>query len=163
MKQIVELSISEPYPKRIAKFLFLVVAHFAVGTTLAYVVGFYPEARISPHYQNTALQPISPCIVVAAGLVGYLAARWRREDAACWVWLVGLLWLASGTFDLAAHWSPVWSNSTRVQYVLDNMVGLGTRCSASECLYEFLCTTPAVCSIVYSLVSWITLSVLGPK
>ena len=124
--------------------------HFAISTFVSMIIGFLPEAFIGRLYYNTGLEAYSPMILVVAGCLGFRVNRKLGQSAACWVWILGIAWLAYGAHSETAYWFNS-GYSSRMQDVMATFFGGTIACSRSECLGELLFTTPCAASIVYSL------------
>ena len=137
--------------------LLSLVAQYVVAVGGAMIIGLLPEAYLSRFYYNTDLNPYSPAIALAALVLGYLVSvRIRKGQAATFVWVVGLLWLAFGMYDSTRNWSASWSpEKTRWAYIVANFLGPTYACSGSECLNELFFTTPFTASIAYSIGAYI--------
>jgi len=129
------------------------LAHYFVAVAGSLIVGFLPEAFVSPMYYNTGLEPYSPMIAATAIVLGYFAAnRILDGRAATFVWIIGLAWIVFGIYDETKYWSATWSpEKTHWAYALANFFGPTVKCSGSECLAELLYTTPFTASVTYSV------------
>jgi hypothetical protein len=133
-----------------------VCLHFVVGVVISMLVGFVPEALVGNLYHGTAVEPFTPFVTTIAALLGVLLARKLHDTAALWTWVPGVLIFFQGVYELTRYWSPSWSNTaSRWQYAFSNL--LTPNCGSTECLYELLSTTPLVCSVAYSLTSYVVL------
>jgi hypothetical protein len=82
------------------------VAHYFIAVVGAMIIGFVPEALLSPLYYNTR--------------------------AARWIWVLGLLWLTFGIFDETKFWSPSWSSEkSRTGYAFAQFFGPSSKCGGS--------------------------------
>lgn len=105
--------------------------------------------------------PYSPLFCGSALLLGFWINRRRGDHCGQWVWVVGILWLGLGMISsyspYKSHpwYNPEWcppAGCSFLQQVYDNLFDLsGNRCGTSECLGEFLFTTPSFCAFAYSL------------
>jgi hypothetical protein len=131
----------------------LLILHFLFATLGGMVVGFIPEVVTSRLFYNTGIEAYSPLIALTALVLGYFAgARVLGFRAGNWTWTLGLIWLLIGVRELTSYWNASWSpEKTRWEYALANLFGPTLRCSGTECLYEFLFTTPFVASLTYSI------------
>jgi hypothetical protein len=133
------------------------VAHYFIAVVGAMIIGFVPEALLSPLYYNTGIEPFAPAIAFTALLLGYFVSfRVFRARAARWIWVLGLLWLTFGIFDETKFWGPSWSSEkSRAGYVFAQFFGPTSKCSGSECLDELFYTMPFVASVMYSVGSYV--------
>jgi len=131
--------------------------HFFLAVLGSIAIGFLPEAFVGHLYYNTGLEPYSPMILVAAGCLGFSLNQRLGQPAACWVWIIGILWLSCGALEESTYWYNSVGYSSRMQYVLGNFFGRTSACSGSECLAEFFFTTPCAASIVYSVAAGVGL------
>jgi hypothetical protein len=118
---------------------------------LAFLAGFCVEAVIDKAYYNTRLEAFAPAVCVVTFIVGLWVNRRWRTRAACYVWIVALVWFGLGFLELYRGWDPSWAHKTRRQYVVDDLFGKTVDCSGSECMYELLFTAPLMASLAYSL------------
>lgn len=131
----------------------LLALHFILAAAGGMLLGFLPEALVSPFYYNTLFEAYSPMIALTALLLGYfLSFRILGLRSAEWTWTLGILWLLVGVHELRSGWNASSSpETTRWGNVLANLFGPTGKCSGSECLYELLFTTPFTASITYSI------------
>lgn len=111
--------------------------------------------------------PYSPLFWGSGLLIGFLLNRRTLSRAACWVWVGGAVWLAIGMLDSysppGSHpwYNPPWcppAGCSFVEQVKDGLFDLsGDKCGGSECLGEFIFTTPVFASVAYSLGAWLGL------
>ena len=130
-------------------YLIRVLLHFMGAVVGGFIVGMLPEFLLGSVYHNTIIEPYSPFVAGSAAVVGYATTRKLHDSAARMVWIAGSIWLLWGMLALATSWDATWSHSSRIDYVLDNL--LNNNCGATECLNELLYTTPWACSLAYSL------------
>ena len=135
---------------QVSSLLLLFLFHLFVAVICSMVIGFFPEAFAGRYYLNTGIEAYSPVILVTATTLGYLLNRKLGHSAAQWVWVAGLVWLAFGINDESRFWHNSLYSS-RLSFILDNFFGSTTKCSGTECLCEFLFTTPAAATLGYSL------------
>jgi hypothetical protein len=133
------------------------IAHYFIAVVGAMIIGFVPEALLSPLYYDTRLEPFAPAIAFTALLLGYFVSyRVFRAHAARWIWVLGLLWLTFGMFDETKFWSPSWSSEkSRAGYALAQFFGPSSKSGASEGLLEVFYTMPFVASVMYSVGSYV--------
>src|ERR1700733_8725683 len=143
-------------------FLPSLAIHFLLAVLGSIAIGFLPEALLGRAYHNTGLEPYSPMILVAAGCLGYRVNKKVGQSSAHWIWVIGIAWLTYGAFEESSYWATTNAPS-RMQYVMDNFFGRTAACSASECLEEFLFTTPCAISIVYSIAAAVGLKSHKPS
>ncbi len=111
----------------------------------------FPRPFFSGYYQYSRIAAFSPCIAATAFLVSLLVNRTRRDRAALFIWIVGVLWLAVALWDEGRGWEYTWAHESRTQYLIHMFFGTAQQCSASECIGELLFTTPCAAAIAYSL------------
>jgi len=85
-------------------------------------------------------------------LLGFLVNRRTLHRAACFVWLPGQVWLATGILGKISH----GYNWTQVR--IDLFPLKASECGATECLDVLFGTWPALNSITYSIGAAIALS-----
>jgi hypothetical protein len=128
--------------------LVAVMGSFAMGILLE---GYLGQAL----YGRTWIEPFAPFIALTALLMGYVLPSYmpRRRTATC-LWLVGVLWLSFGIYDLMRGWRSSWSpEKTRFDYLIANL--FTSRCSGTECLYELFFAVPFIASVAYSLGAYV--------
>ncbi len=143
------LLIDQTAPEGRWKNLGLVIVHFVASVSLSIVIGFYPESKLAVLYSDSSLATLTPVMLLIAGLLGFLSARFIGHRAVTKTWIVGLVWLSLGFLTLASEWNPAWDPKSRSHYVLGQLFGSG--CGSSECIEELIFTTPFLCSIAYSV------------
>ena len=94
------------------------------------------------------------------GLVlGLLVNRLALKSAACWVWLVGMVWIAYGIFAslLAYHarFSGICSPLDSIRGAFFSFASDYAYCGSGESVLLF--TVPTFSSIAYSLGAWVAL------
>src|ERR1700743_3214419 len=132
------------------RFLLSIPARFVIAVLGSIAIGFLPEALVGRSYYNTGLEPYSPMILVVAACLGYWGNKRAGRSSDCWIWVIGVAWLAFGVVEESSYWATS-SSPSRMQYIVNNFFGRTSLCSSGECLDEFLFTTPFAISIVYSV------------
>jgi len=129
------------------------VAHYFVAVFGGMIVGFFPELWLGHLYRYTPIEPFTPAIAFTALLLGYfLSYRLDRVHLAGWTWILGLVWLLYGAHELTSSWSASWSNDrSALDYARRELFGLQRFCGDTECLYQFVFTTPFAASLMYSV------------
>jgi hypothetical protein len=141
------------FPPNVKEWLKAVMVQSFVAAFGSIVIGFFPELLTEKLTSNSVFEPYSPAIAVVALLLGYFFSfRVLKMTGATFTWIVGLLWLGFGVYDTAHGWNASWSvEPTRWQYVVANLFGKTSQCSGTECLGEFIYTTPCIALFMYSL------------
>jgi hypothetical protein len=89
--------------------------------------------------------------------LGFLFNRIKSKRSACWVWPVGMAWLANGIWDSVRYYDPRWyQGCTASENVVNAFFVLNSsRCGGGESgLAGLFFTFPAVTSLAYSLGAW---------
>jgi hypothetical protein len=113
----------------------------AVGVVLRFV-GLGPPPSFNGWY--------GPLVWWPGLLLGFFVNRRALHRAACFVWLLGLIWLAFGIASAATSWRPAgmsWMTHVGVE-LFPLQPG---ECGTAECLRVLFCTWPAVNSVAYSI------------
>jgi hypothetical protein len=151
-----ERYISNEKLDKITQWLFSLFFHSLVAMGVSVILGFLPEAMVSSFYKDSRIAPFSPVIAITALLLGYFFSGRIAPKAASATWIVGVLWMTYGIHDMIRNWSPVWSTeATRWSYAVANLFMPTSACSGTECLGEFVYTTPFTASLTYAFGSWI--------
>jgi hypothetical protein len=107
--------------------------------------------------------PFDPIFWAPGFVIGFLLIRPLKQPAACWVWILGIIWLAVGVHE-SLYWyhlyypryygtCSAWDNIKNEFVLMDS-----SRCGgSSEILKGFVFTTPALSSVGYSLGAWAAL------
>ncbi len=121
-----------------------------------FVAADYALQHASPHLKSVIEGGglLNPLIWIPGITLGFLTNRLIPRGAACWVWIVGALWLASGV------WDSIYHNDVRYYQgcsALQNTVNAffilnARRCGGGEStLSGLVFTTPAISSVVMRL------------
>jgi hypothetical protein len=84
------------------------ILHSILALTVAFAVGFLPEALIGNAHENTVIARFAPVICLCAVVLALLSSKWIRGDAAKWVWIRPWLWFSLNFHELVSGWSPAW-------------------------------------------------------
>src|ERR1700733_8322102 len=141
------------FAHNVTEWLIAVIVESVVAVFGSIVIGFFPELLTESLINISVFHPYSPAIAVIALLLGYFFSfRVLKMKGATFTWIVGLLWLGFGVYDTARGWNASWSvEPTSWQYVVANLFGKTSQCSGTECLGEFIYTTPSIALFMYSL------------
>ena len=131
-------------------FGFAYAAH-PVVLMFAFLGGLCVEAVVSKADYNTRLDALAPVTCVITFVVDLCVNRRWRNRAACYLWVLALVWFSFGVISTYGEWNPAWDHKTHARYVTDNLFGKTLDCSGSECMGELLFTMPLTASLAYSL------------
>jgi len=144
--------------------LFLrVTFHFIVFLPIAFVTGLALEATAGNSlYGGTYVEPFAPFAMSVSAMLAIFTTRKLFDDAAVWVWIPGTLLFIVGVVELVRGWSSAWDKSgSALRYAALHL--LTPNCGSTECLEQLLFTAPFVCSISYSVASFVTFRYLRQR
>lgn len=128
--------------------MLLFIGHSALAVIGSYIIGLPVEATLMRIYTGSALQALTPGMTGMAAVLGFVINRQLRHRAASYVWIGWAVWFLAGVTELSLVNT---GGRPRAEYIIFNLIGAPDACAATECLYEFTCTTPLLLSVSYAL------------
>ena len=139
------------------------IASLIVGPVIVFMVvgiadGIFGNSPLKPIFERGGLA--NPFIWGPGFVLGFLVNRIISGRFACWVWPLGVVWLAYGIWDSVHLYDPRWyQGCSASENVVNAFFILNSRkCGGgSSTLAGILFTLPAVNTIAYSLGAWLGL------
>jgi hypothetical protein len=118
--------------------------------------------NLPPRYQSLArpLNWYGPYVCAVGLCLGFIANRNMLKRVACWVWAVGVAWLAAGIWDSTRGYDPHFSQGcSAAENVVNAFFVLnGRKCGGGgSTLAGVFFTMPALSSGAYAVGAWVAM------
>jgi len=142
---------TENVPVRNLRIFAIHVLVWAVGTVLCSLLLIFVFSSVLPKGENVLFDfPYSPLFWGPLLVIGFLVNNIMRHNSGQWVWVIGVLWLASSIASTLRGYDPRWClGCSASQYVWHSYFTYGD--SYEEGLGLVFGTTPMLNSVAYSI------------